>query len=253
MLLKVCMAAFYYKSLQKIPVMKQLLIFSFILLFCNSCQQMSGSGNIVTEKRDTGSFTGVSAGGAFEVEIKYGSAIEVVVEADDNIMQYIETEVRGNILRINTRDGVNFNDAHFKVYITAPELTTVKSSGASDIVIKDPLKSTGRISFDVSGAGKISGAVDAPEVSADISGAGGIQLNGRTRNYIAEVSGSGNLKTGSLQSERTEIKVSGAGNAWVHASVNLKANASGAGNIHYTGGANLEQHTSGAGNIVKDN
>jgi putative autotransporter adhesin-like protein len=233
--------------------MKQILLFSIVLFMLASCQQMHGSGNIVKEKRETSDFTGVSAGGAFEVEIKNGPAREVEVEADDNIMKYIETEVRGGVLRINTKENVNFNDAHFKVYVTAPEINSVKSSGASDIKIKETLKSPNKISFDVSGAGNISGIADAPEIDAEISGAGNITMSGRTRNYTAKVSGSGNLKTGDLQSETAEVRVSGAGNAWVHASVRLKANASGAGNIHYKGGAEVEQHSSGAGNVISQN
>jgi hypothetical protein len=233
--------------------MKQLLFFALVILTLGSCRRIDGSGNVITETRQTGDFKGVSAGGAFQVEIKTGPETEVVVEADDNIMPYIETEVRGNVLRISTKDNTNINDATLKVYVTAPEITSLKSSGASDIKIKDPLKSGGKISLDVSGAGNISGGVDAPEIYAEISGAGGIQVSGRTRDYKARVSGSGNLKTGDLQTENTDVHVSGAGNAWVHASVRLKADASGAANIHYKGGAKVEQHASGAGNIVSQN
>jgi hypothetical protein len=238
--------------------MKRLLFFStvtglLVLGSLSSCQQINGSGNIVTEKRQTGDFKGVSAGGGFEVEVKNGPAKEVQVEADDNIMQYIKTEVDGNVLKIDIKDGVHINNAHLKVYVTAPEITSLKSSGACDIKITGGLKSGDHIKLDVSGAGSISGAVDAPEVSADISGAGNVTITGRTRNYTAHVSGSGNLKSGDLQTETTDVHVSGAGNAWVHASVKLKANASGAGNIHYKGGAQVEQHTSGAGNVMKEN
>ena len=231
--------------------MKQIGFYLLAIVFLCSCDQMSGSGNIVTEKRETGDFKGISAGGAFEVEVKIGPDTEVKVEADDNIMQYIETEVRGGVLRIETQDGINFNDAHFKVYVTTPELNRVNSSGASHVVLKDPIRSKGRISLDVSGAGRINGSVDAPEVDAEVSGAAKIELSGKTRNYKARVSGSGDLRTSELKSESTDVEVSGAGNAQVHASVSLKANASGAGNIHYRGGAAVQQNTSGAGNVKK--
>ncbi len=232
--------------------MKQFVLYVFALLAISSCEQKSGSGNIVTEKRKTGDFKGISAGGAFEVEVKNGPVTEVVVEADDNIIGLIETEVDGDELKIRTKDGVHFNDAHFKVFVTAPEINSVKSSGASDIKIIDKVKSNGKVSFDVSGAGKISGAVDAPEVDAEISGAGKIELSGNTRDYKAEISGSGELSTENLKSENTDVSVSGAGTARVHASVTLKAHASGAGNVYHRGGARVEQHSSGAGNVNKE-
>ncbi len=232
--------------------MKQFAVYVLAIFTCFSCNQMDGSGNIIREKRQTGDFQGISVGGSFKVEVRNGPNTEVEVESDDNIINMIETEVRNGVLRIRTKDGSGFHNAHFKVFITAPEIRTVKSSGASDIEFKDPIKSNSKVSFDVSGAGSIDGMVDAPEVSAEISGAGNIKLSGRTRDYDANVSGSGDLKTADLRSENTEVRVSGAGTARVHASVFLKAHANGAGNVIYNGGARVEQKTSGAGSVKKD-
>ncbi|MEP7141630.1 MAG: head GIN domain-containing protein [Ferruginibacter sp.] len=233
--------------------MKQLVFYSFALLALASCDQRMGSGNIVTEKRQTGNFKGISAGGAFSVEVNTGPVTEVKVEADDNVIKYIETSVSGNVLEIRTKHGIGFNNAHFKVYITAPEITSINSSGAANVKVNDQLKSAGKITLEVSGAAGIAASVDAPEISAEITGAGNMDLRGRTRNYSAEVSGSGNLKSGDLKSENTEVEVSGAGQARVYASVRLKADASGAGNIYYKGGGNVESKTSGAGSIKNEN
>jgi len=233
--------------------MKQIMFSLFAIMILGACNQMTGSGNIVTEKRHTGNFVGISVGGAFEVEVKKGPETIVEVEADDNVMDFIETKVSGGILKIRTKQGTNFNDAHFKVYVTAPEINSLHASGAANLKVTDQLSGTGKISLDVSGAANIKAAVDAPEVSAELSGAGNIDLSGRTRNYTARVSGSGDLKSGNLQSENTEVRVSGAGTARVHASVSLNADASGAGNIYYKGGAAVQQKKSGAGNIKNEN
>ncbi len=230
--------------------MKQLVICVIAATLFSSCNQMSGSGNLVKEKRQTGDFKGISAGGSFEVEVKNGPT-SVEVEADDNIINLVETEVRNGILRINTKDGNSFNDATFRVFVSTPQLETVKSSGAADIKLLDVVKGDEKLDFDVSGAAHISGTVDAPEVYAEVSGAGKIELSGRTREYVGKVSGSGELKSGDLRSETADIHVSGAGNAHVHASVLLKGEASGAGNIIYNGGARVEQRTSGAGSVKK--
>jgi Putative auto-transporter adhesin, head GIN domain len=233
--------------------MKHLLSFSFLLLILSSCDQNIGSGNIVTEKRQTGNFTGISVGGAFEVELKTGPETIVEVESDDNIIRFIETKVSGDVLRIKTNTGSGFNNAHFKVYVTAPEINSIKISGAANLQVIGQLKSAGKISLDVSGAGNIETIVDAPEIDAEVSGAGKIEVSGKTREYTAKVSGSGSLKSGNLKSENTTIRVSGAGTARVHASVTLKADASGAGNIFYKGGATVEKKKSGAGNVEEEN
>ena len=233
--------------------MKQFVFYGFIMIMLSSCMMRTGSGNIVTEKRQTGSFKGISVGGAFEVDIKNGPETEVIVESDDNIIKYIETKVSGDVLKIRTKDGPGFSQATFKVHITSPEVNLIHVSGASNVKATSQLKSTGKISLDVSGAAGIKASLDAPEIDSELSGAGNIELEGRTRDYKARVSGSGNLKSADLLSEHTNVSVSGAGTARVHASVSLKANASGAGNIHYKGGASVEQKTSGAGSIKSDN
>jgi len=249
----VCFPGFYFKSLHKKLTMKQLLLSFFTLLAFASCDQRTGSGDIVTEKRNTGNFTGISVGSAFDVEIRTGAVTEVEVEADDNLIKDIETKVTGDVLKISTRHGSGFNNAHLKVFVTVPEIRSIKTSGAANVKATDVLKSSGKISLDVSGAGGIKAQVDAPEIYAEASGAGNIELSGRTRSYKLKATGSGEIKSFDLQSENTDVDVSGAGSARVHASVSLKAEASGAGNVHYKGGASVQQKTSGAGNVKNEN
>jgi hypothetical protein len=239
-------------NLYKKIAMKKLLLLSGIIMSFVSCNHINGSGNIVTEKRSAGNFEGVSAGGGIEVEVRIGAETKVEVEADDNLQRLIETKVSGNVLKISQKDNYSISDGHYKVYVTAPVIRTVKSSGAADIKVLDVLKSNDRIELDASGAGNIKVAVDAPEVEAESSGAGNIELSGRTRDYKAKASGSGNIKSAELLSETVDADASGAGSIHTHASINIKAEASGAGTVYYRGGGSLQQKVSGAGTVKKD-
>lgn len=248
---KVCAGSFYFKSLQKISAMRKIVFFAAIIIAFTSCDRLSGSGNIVTEKRALDNFTGISVGSAFEAEIKSGP-YAVEVEADDNLMKHIKTRVTGGILKIEFKKNTSITNAHLKVYITAPEINRINSSGAARVKVIDQLKSSGKIILETSGAGNIEAAVDAPEIETEVSGAGSIDVKGRTRSHSAKASGGGSIKSKELLSENTVAKSSGAGNIHVHASVSLKANASGAGNVFYTGGASVESHASGAGSVRKE-
>ena len=81
------------------PVLWSALAFSLI-----SCDHKSGSGHIITETRETGEFSGVEVGGAFEVEITRGPVTAVTVESDDNIIKDIENKVSNGKLKIRTRN-----------------------------------------------------------------------------------------------------------------------------------------------------
>jgi hypothetical protein len=232
--------------------MKQIVFFAFAVIVLNACQQMSGSGNIVTETRSTGNFTGISVGGAYEVELKNGPETEVRVESDDNIIRYIETKVSGDVLHITTKSSTSFNNGHFKVYITAPDISSIKSSGAASVNIKNILKNSAKIALEASGAATIKGEVDAPDITTDASGAANINLTGRTKNYKVEASGSATIKTAELMSETTNAHASGAASVHVYASLNLEANADGAASIYYSGAGNVSQKVSGAASVKKE-
>ncbi len=230
--------------------MKQIFFFAIMLLLITSgCHQFTGSGNIITQDRKTDPFKGISAGSAFEVEINNGSFNKVTVECDDNLMPYIKTKVVNGVLKISTSEMGGFNNAHMKIFVTAPEIDFINASGAATIKANSELKSANKINIESSGAATIKAAVNVPQIFAEASGASTIELSGRTRQYTAKTSGSAGLKTANLQSETTAITASGASSAHVHASVSLIANASGAANIHYSGAGNLQKKTSGAANI----
>jgi len=233
--------------------MRQIAILSIVLLSFASCQHETGSGNIITEKKSVDNFTALSAGSGFEVEVKIGSPVSVEIEADDNLMKYIQVKVEGGKLRIQSKNNFTISNGHLKAYITVPSLDDIESSGAADINVLDEIKSSGKVRLHASGAAKITAKVDAPKVDAESSGAANIQVSGRTKDIYADASGGAVIEADELLSENANAEASGAGNVHVFASVKLKAKASGAGNVYYKGGAaNVQADESGAGNVKKE-
>ena len=67
-----------------------------------------GSGDVVEEVREVSGFTGVALlEGIGELTIKGGETESLRIEAEDNLMPYLETEVRKGTLEIDVQDGVN--------------------------------------------------------------------------------------------------------------------------------------------------
>lgn len=231
--------------------MKQIIICLFALISFASCRYTTGSGNIITDKRNVGNFNGISVGGAFEVEVKIGPATELTIEADDNIMKYIETKVSGGILRIRTEDLHNYSDVHMKIYITTPGLTSIRASASAEVKVLDVLSGKDKLSFHASSSGDIDADIDVPEVETDASSGGAINLRGKTKNYHAQASSGASIRTYELLSENTKVQVSSGASAKVHASVSLDARASSGGTISYHGAANVTKSESSGGNVSK--
>jgi hypothetical protein len=234
--------------------MKTALLAIFFIAVLSSCKMISGNGNVKKETRNPGTFTKIQSSGSADVVITSGSHCAVTVEDDDNLLPYLETVVNNGTLQIHYQDGISVSNDHAKIYVTAPTLSDVTTSGTSNITMSDLLQNPDKISFHTSGTGNIEGEVDAPAISVSLSGTGTVKLRGRTKDFDCGISGVGHADCGNLESENTTVSVSGVGDAHVFASVHLKATVSGTGSVYYRGNPqNPEIHTSGVGSIKPEN
>lgn len=231
--------------------MKQLLLMLSTILSLASCHFERGSGNITSESRKVPDFKEISVGSSFDVEVKLGATTDVKVEADDNVIKYIETEVSGNTLKIGLKSNHGFANTHLKVFITMPALTAVRTSASASVDVLGVLTSTEKLSFKASSSSDIRADVDAPEVEAEANSSATIKLSGKTKNFSADVSSSGDVLCWDLMSENTKASASSSGTAKVHASVTLDAKASSSGDIVYHGGATVSKSESSSGSVEK--
>ena len=235
--------------------MKNLSILIAASVLMGSCNIISGSvvtgnGNIRTEKRSPGNFNGVKTSGSIDIEIASGNAYSVSVENDDNLLQYVVTEVNGSTLNVHYKDGYSIIDDHAKVYVTAPSLDKLSVSGSGNITSQGMLKSSRQIEVAISGSGNIKAQVDAPAVDVSISGSGNVGLTGRTKDFTSNIFGSGDINCGGLEGENATVKVAGSGNTHVFASVHLSATVVGSGDVYYRGNPpSPEIHTTGSGSV----
>ena len=66
-------------------------------------ETIKGNGNLKKEKRNASGYTGIELQGSMDVQIDYGSSNSITVEADENLLPYIETEVENGNLKIRQK------------------------------------------------------------------------------------------------------------------------------------------------------
>src|SRR6266853_3591056 len=88
-----------------------------------------GSGVRKTEQRDLPVFNAIETSGAFDVEVTCQKPTSVEIEADDNIVPLVQTDVRGGVLYVSTTKSYS-SSGGIKLRITLSELASVKSTGA---------------------------------------------------------------------------------------------------------------------------
>ncbi|MCX6322389.1 MAG: DUF2807 domain-containing protein [Bacteroidia bacterium] len=209
-----------------------------------------GNNKVVTKERNAENFTGVRVSTGIDVYLKQGNNEAISVEADENLHEYILTEVRDGVLHVYTE--VNIRKAERKrVYVTMKEVNSLRTSSAGDVIGETPIKCD-KLELSASSAGNIKLDVNAKEIKADISSSGDITLTGEADMLEADLSSAGDLNAYDLKVREADISASSAGNAEINVSEKITARASSAGDINYEGNPKyVDAHSSSAGGVHK--
>ena len=189
---------------------------------------VKGSGQMGTEVRELSGFRKIDASGVFQIEIVAQKDFSVEVEADDNLLQYITTEVRHGALHLETERKLNTSNP-IRVRISAPDIEGIETAGAANVILTE-LKN-GSLEIDSSGASKI-------------------KVSGETAKLVVDVSGATQVDAVGLAAENANVEASGASTVELLVNGNLKTNASGASTIRYAGSPrDVVKKSSGASTV----
>jgi hypothetical protein len=214
-----------------------------------SCATDVLTGQTVKETRNVPAFDALELTMSADVFISQGDQQSVVVEADKNAMEYIETETRGNTLTVKNKEGHWRNLGTIKIYITMQNISKIHLSGSGNVITQTPIKSTD-FNIEVSGSGNVKiSSLSSPTVSATITGSGDIYLSGKNENASLEatITGSGSFKAEDLEMSLVTVNITGSGSARVNALKQLDTNITGSGSVLYKGNPIINAHSTGSG------
>ena len=219
-------------------------IYLFVALYaCNGngnvfSQKTVGTGEVVTDKRTVGSFTGVSLEFSGDVMLKQSNETAVDVVSQANIAQEVETVVEDNVLhiRFKNRMGNNYSYKKLTVYVVTPNIENIFLSGSGDLSALSDIKSNNlQVSLRGSGGIKLKN-IDCASLDAHVLGSGNISMDGgivQTASYA--VTGSGDIGAEKIKARSVKVKTTGSGNIVCTAIENIDAKCTGSGDITYFG------------------
>jgi hypothetical protein len=198
---------------------------------------------------ETGAFTGIIAGGTFNIVLNEALTTKVQVETtsanQDNISAKVNSE---NALVISSNGKAN---AKTTLRIYAPTINYIKLSGSADLSTNGDLIEN-ELRIVMSGAAEANLAIVANDLETEVSGAAELKIKGVTNNHTSQISGAGELKAINLLTTNTTAKMSGAGHAQVNAKNELNAKISGASSISFKEEPAIKNiDVSGAGSVTK--
>lgn len=217
-------------------------------------KKVKGNGNVVTVTRTTSDYDAIGVGGSFDVILVKGSEGKITIEGEENIIPYIETEVRGNTLKIKYQKNTNIKTTR-KLTITVPyeNIDAVSLGGSGNITSKGTLK-VNDLKASLGGSGNISLNVDADEVTANIGGSGNIRLEGISKDFTCSIAGSGSIKAYDLETDELSATIAGSGSIRTTVKTKIKAKVVGSGSIYYKGNPKyIDTKSVGSGDVIDRN
>ncbi|HSO89498.1 MAG TPA: head GIN domain-containing protein [Draconibacterium sp.] len=231
-----------------------LVTFIFISAILGSCIFMGsveGNGKVTEQTRDLGEFNKISVTRGMNVYISQGDLTKVVIKADENLLDIIETTVTDGTLKVSCNRGIRKAESN-KVFVTVTDLDLLKTTAGSNVFSEDTLHFQ-TLDVKSTAGSNVKLEVEAGEINLSAAAGSNIFLNGIVKSLNVKANSGSNIKAGDLQAENCDIKVSSGANIWIKVQNGLTAKASSGGNLFYSGEPNpLRITKSSGGNVIKN-
>lgn len=220
-----------------------------------SCRKrVTGEGPVVKQDRTPAAFDRISHEIDGVVYVTQEGTTRLTVEAQQNILDILETPVKDGELKIQFKNHTNVRTHDpIIVRISNPVINGLDVEGSGDLLMTNTLQAN-QLQLDVSGSGSIKAGdlLVAGRLSANISGSGGIlALGGHANSGSLVVSGSGWINLLPVEHKTVEADISGSGNIKATVTDRLDARISGSGSVLYQGNPTVDTHVSGSGSVRK--
>ena len=209
----------------------KIITFALILIgirFTNG-ETVQGSGKLKTEERTLSIFKEVFLTSSANIILMQGAEQKIKIEAEDNILQYIKTNVSNNKLSVSSENNISPTKA-INIYITIKEITSLELTGSGNISVEKILNSPS-LNLKNIGSGNITASIKVEALDIIISGSGNIYLDGNAKETEIKINGSGKLNGKELIVFNCKVNLSGSGDCTIDVNNRLNADLSGSGNV----------------------
>ncbi len=212
-----------------------------------------------TEKREVDNFNQISLRGYGELFITQGEQESLTVQADEDELPYIKTDVVDGELRINfIADWIEkissffykgFNSQRIRFDLTVRELTNLDIIGAARVKVSG--MESENFAVKLGGAAEITiDSLKTKQLKAELPGAGLLKIAGKTLDQSVIVSGAGAYEAPHLESQSATVQLTGFGKATVWVVEDLEATLIGLGSIEYYGDPKITKNIKGLGTVT---
>lgn len=194
---------------------------------------VNSDGKIVKEERKVTGFTKISVRNAINLFIQQGSAEKVTVEASEDVMHHLYTEVAAGELSIGIKGNVH-NTGEMNVYVTVRELNRVESSSAATVRVEGKIE-TGEMKINSSSASSVKMELSCEKLEISTSSASRVQVTGTAKSIRTDSSSASSINAAELKAEKGDFEASSGASVKVQVTNEVNARASSGAGISISG------------------
>lgn len=225
---------------------------TFSLSAFNCPAQEDGNGNVVKEERKVTDFKAVTVSSGINLLIGQGSTVKVVVEAEENLLPYIKTEVSGEVLRIGIKGSFGNFHSHkpINVYVTAKELKALEVNSGSRLKTENKIQA-GNLKISSSSGSSFLAEIDCTNLDASSSSGSSGVISGSAKSIEAESSSGSSLVALDLKAEKGKVSASSGSSVSVKVTGEIRAHASSGARISVSGNPSVRDTDSSSGGSIR--
>ena len=218
--------------------------------FSQSTKIIQGSGSTVRQERSIQGVDEIKLSGVGKLILKQGESESLVIEADENILSHIVSQVEGDTLSIYPEDHALFRSKSEIIYhVILHKIKEIELSGS--IEMDASLITADKLELKLSGSSRVKAALKVDKLKVKADGSAKIFLEGEAKKQTVKAAGSVQYDAGSLESERAKLVVAGASRVTVAVSKKLEVEASGVSVVSYKGNPQVIISSTGASSVQK--
>jgi len=237
--------------------MRMHLLMAFLhitMLLLSACEnrQILGSGNIVADYRDVKEFRGIAISLSGTLLIKQGFKSALVIQGDENLLDYVESKVDNGVLRIGRKEveGSLLPTKDLIFYVTVRDLNQLDVAGSGEVKSIEQILGE-RLDLKVKGSVHVMLDVEMKTLSLTLIGKGKVFLSGQTHEQRVDITGQGRYDGSALESGETFVKIIGEGRAVISTVDLLDVELVGSGSVTYVGCPKVNESILGEGKVYR--
>lgn len=231
------------------------IFFMILLITFTSCIMniggVKGNRNVISKNRDISSdFVKINVSSGVDVLFTFGEDLSLVVEADENLHEFITTEVKNGILYISSKKNILSAKAK-RIHLSTLHINEIRTTSGAEVSSENTII-TDELYLNATSGSNINLRVEVSNLSGETTSGADIKLIGKVNNFDVSATSGSDINAYDLEVDNCIAKVTSGADIKVQVIKKLDAKATSGGDIEYKGNPKIiEQDESSSGKVVK--